>query len=107
MKVNPLPVEFTHMSGLADYKTIPPNDFSFDQSLNKLIEEEPIDFLDPETRGLIASIGIVKGQAFQPDGGCAGFLPRRSLSATPMRAPTPCSRAIPDIACTRTPAASG
>jgi hypothetical protein len=67
-KDNPPPAEFTNMSGLAEYKTIPPNDFSFYESLNNLIQEEPIDFLDPETRGLVASIGIVKGRPFQPDG---------------------------------------
>jgi hypothetical protein len=66
-KDNPPRVEFTNMSGLADYKTIPPNDFSFYEDLNALIQEEPIGFLDPETRGLIASIGIVKGQRFNPD----------------------------------------
>jgi hypothetical protein len=55
------------MSGLADYKTIPPNDFSFFESLNNLVQEEPIGWLDPETTGLLASIGIVKGQPFAPD----------------------------------------
>jgi len=67
-KDNPPAMEFSNMSGLADYQTIPPNDFSFYESLNNLIQEEPIDFLDPETRGLIAAIGIVKGQPFNPDG---------------------------------------
>ena len=66
-KDNPPKTEFTNMSGLAEYKTIPPNDFSFYESLNNLIQEEPLDFLDPETRGLIAAIGIVKGQPFNPD----------------------------------------
>ena len=66
-KANPPPVEFTNMSGLADYRTIPPNDFSFYESLNNLIQEEPIEFLDPETRGLISAIGIVKGKPFNPD----------------------------------------
>ena len=67
-KNNPPKMEFINMSGLAAYKTIPPNDFSFFESLDALIQEEPIDFLDPETRGLIAAIGIVKGQPFNPDG---------------------------------------
>ena len=66
-KDNPPKTMFTNMSGLAEYKTIPPNDFSFYESLNNLIQEEPLDFLDPETRGLIAAIGIVKGQPFDPD----------------------------------------
>ncbi len=66
-KDNPPKTEFTNMSGLADYKTIPPNDFSFYESLNKLIQEEPIGFLDPVTSGQIAAIGIVKGKPFNPD----------------------------------------
>jgi hypothetical protein len=66
-KENPPEMEFVNMSGLESYRTIPPNDFSFYESLNNLIQEEPIEFLDPETRGLIASIGIVKGQPFNPD----------------------------------------
>ena len=66
-KDNPPKTLFTNMSGLADYKTIPPNDFSFYESLDKLIQEEPIEFLDPVTRGQIAAIGIVKGKPFNPD----------------------------------------
>ena len=66
-KANPPKTEFINMSGLAEYKTIPPNDFSFYESLNKLIQEEPIGFLDPVTTGQIAAIGIVKGKPFNPD----------------------------------------
>ena len=50
-KDNPPKTVFTNMSGLAAYKTIPPNDFSFFESLDNLIQEEPLEFLDPETRG--------------------------------------------------------
>jgi hypothetical protein len=60
-------MEFKNMSNLAGYNTIMPNDFSFYESLNALIQEEPLDFIDPETRGQIASIGIVKGKSFKPD----------------------------------------
>jgi hypothetical protein len=66
-KSNPPKTEFTNMSGLADYKTIMPNDFGFFESLNKLVQEEPVGWLDPETTGLLAAIGIVKGQPFNPD----------------------------------------
>ena len=66
-KDNPPKTAFTNMSGLAEYKTIAPNDFSFYESLNNLIQEEPNDFLDPELSGQIAAIGIVKGKPFQPD----------------------------------------
>ena len=66
-KNNPPKMEFFNMTGREGYYTIPPNDFSFYESLNAIIQEEPIDFIDPETRGLIASIGIVKGKVFNPD----------------------------------------
>lgn len=32
-----------------------------------VIDKEPIDFIDPEMRGLIATIGIQKGKPFEPD----------------------------------------
>jgi hypothetical protein len=67
MKDDPPTMEFTNMSDLADYQTIPPNDFSFYESLDDLVQEEPIGWLDPETTGLLAAIGIVKGQPFNPD----------------------------------------
>jgi hypothetical protein len=66
MAENPPKAEFIDFSGLS-YNTISPNDFSFYEDLNQLIQKEPIDALDPETRGLVASIGIVKGKPFKPD----------------------------------------
>ena len=60
-------MQFINMTGREGYNTVPPNDFSFYEHLNMLIQEEPIDALDPETRGLIAAIGIVKGKPFNPD----------------------------------------
>ena len=71
---DPAPMEFTNLSGLADYQTIPPNDFSFYESLDNLVQEEPIGWLDPETTGLLASIGIVKGRPFSPDARMKGIL---------------------------------
>ena len=66
MAKNPPKTEFIDVSGIS-YNTISPNDFSFYEDLNELIQKEPIDALDPETRGLVASIGIVKGKPFNPD----------------------------------------
>ena len=63
---NPPKTEFVDVTGVS-YNTISPNDFGFFADLNRLIQKEPIDSLDPETRGLVASIGIVKGKPFQPD----------------------------------------
>ena len=49
------------------FNTIPPNDYTFFEKLNALVQEEPADVLDPELMGQIASIGIVKGKPFAPD----------------------------------------
>ena len=47
--------------------TIPPNDFSYFEMLNEIVQEEPAGTLDPELMGPIAAIGIVKGKQFVPD----------------------------------------
>ena len=47
--------------------TIPPNDFSYFELLNELVQQEPATALDPELMGPIAAIGIVKGKPFAPD----------------------------------------
>jgi hypothetical protein len=58
--------QILEVSGLP-FNTVHPNDFTYYDEINHLIQEEPADALDPETTGLIASIGIVKGQEFKPD----------------------------------------
>ena len=65
-KDNPPKTEFTNMTGKY-YNTIPPNDFSYFERVNEIVQREPISFIEPETRGLIAAIGIVKGKPFKPD----------------------------------------
>jgi hypothetical protein len=59
-------MEFISGSGKA-FNTIHSNDYSFYEHLNEVIQKEPLDMLDPETRGLFASIGIEKGKPFAPD----------------------------------------
>lgn len=63
---NPAPMEFINGSGKS-FNTIHDNDFNFYHHVNDVIQEEPIDMIDPETRGLLASIGIEKGEPFNPD----------------------------------------
>jgi len=63
---DPPKTEFINASG-KQYNTISPNDFSFYEDINQLIQEEPIDSLDPETRGILSAIGIIKGKPFNPD----------------------------------------
>jgi hypothetical protein len=47
--------------------TIPPNDFSYYEMLNDVVQREPATSLDPEMMGPVAGIGIVKGKPFAPD----------------------------------------
>ncbi|MFD0986101.1 DUF1254 domain-containing protein [Methyloligella solikamskensis] len=57
---------FHEGSGLA-INTIPPNDFSYYEMLDRLVQSEPATVLDPELMGPIAAIGIKKGEAFELD----------------------------------------
>ncbi|WP_160152542.1 DUF1254 domain-containing protein [Microbulbifer sp. ALW1] len=47
--------------------TVPPNDMSYYEMLNQIVQEEPATSLDPELMGPVAAIGIVKGKPFAPD----------------------------------------
>jgi len=65
-KDNPPTMEFIGVSGNA-FNTIHANNYTFYEHLNEVIQKEPLEMLDPETRGLFASIGMEKGKPFQPD----------------------------------------
>ncbi len=65
-KDNPAAMEFISGSG-KPLNTIHDNDFNFYKHVNDVIQEEPLAMIDAETRGLLASIGIEKGKAFNPD----------------------------------------
>jgi len=60
------PAKFIEGSGRV-MNTIPPNDFSYFETINDLVQREPADALDPEIMGSLAAIGIVKGKPFTPD----------------------------------------
>ncbi|MBM3092842.1 hypothetical protein GFB56_18830 [Ensifer sp. T173] len=47
--------------------TIPPNDFSYFEMINDLVQKEPAEALDPEIMGSLAALGIIKGKPFEPD----------------------------------------
>jgi hypothetical protein len=49
------------------FNTIAPNDESYWDLINEVIQAEPAGAGDPEILGLLASVGIVKGQPFAPD----------------------------------------
>jgi hypothetical protein len=59
-------MKFVSGSGKA-FNTIHPNNIEFYHHLDAIIQYEPINMLDAETRGLFASIGIQKGKKFEPD----------------------------------------
>jgi hypothetical protein len=63
---NPSPTGFVHVTGRA-FNTVHANDFHFFEEVDAVVQEEPIEALEPEARGLLAAIGIVKGQPFAPD----------------------------------------
>ena len=62
----PPPTVFHEGSGKV-MNTVPPNDWSYYEMLNEVVQEEPATSLDPELMGPIAAIGIVKGKPFAPD----------------------------------------
>lgn len=65
-KDNPPATEFINVSGQV-MNTVLPNDYSFFEKVHDLIQGEPDDYLGPEAKGMMAAIGIVKGQPFAPD----------------------------------------
>jgi hypothetical protein len=66
-KVTPPPPTVFHEGTGKVMNTIPPNDFSFYEMLNEVVQQEPAGSLDPELMGPIAAIGIIKGKPFAPD----------------------------------------
>ena len=62
----PPATNFVNVSGKA-FNTIHAMDASFFEEVNEVVQEEPADAIDPETLGLLASIGIEKGTPFAPD----------------------------------------
>ncbi|MFV0571056.1 MAG: hypothetical protein ACK5M1_01315 [Xanthomarina gelatinilytica] len=62
------------------FNTIHANDFDFYHELNDVIQREPVSFLDPELRGLFASIGIEKNKPFDPDAVAVGNATARAIT---------------------------
>jgi len=63
---NPPEMQFINGSGKV-FNTIHANTYPFFEELNEVIQREPVTLIDPELRGLAASIGIEKGKEFNPD----------------------------------------
>ena len=62
----PPETKFVNVSGKA-FNTTHAMDFSYWEEVNQVVQQEPSGAIDPETLGLLASIGIEKGKKFEPD----------------------------------------
>jgi hypothetical protein len=63
---NPPPNTFVNVSN-RDFSTVAPADYRFWELLDYVVQNEPVESLDPVTLGFFASIGIEKGKPFAPD----------------------------------------
>ena len=65
-KENPPKMNFVNVSGKY-HNTVHRMDYGYWEELDAQIQAEPIEGLDADIRGLLATIGIKKGQEFKPD----------------------------------------
>ena len=79
---NPPATSFVNLSGVK-FNTISANDFSFYEELDAVVQNEPADWVDPDTVGLYAAIGIRKGKPFAPDARMKKMLTESVAVATP------------------------
>jgi len=63
---NPLAMEFINGSK-KQFNTIHANNYHFFEELHAVIDREPIEMLEPQLRGLFATVGVQKGKPFAPD----------------------------------------
>lgn len=63
---NPPAMQFISGSGKS-INTIHANNYDFYHELDVVIQREPVDFIEPQLRGLFASVGIQKGKPFAPN----------------------------------------
>jgi hypothetical protein len=66
-RVAPPPETVFHEGSGKAINTVPPNDFSFFEMLNEVVQQEAATSLGLELMGPLAAIGIVKGKPFAPD----------------------------------------
>ncbi|HED19562.1 MAG TPA: DUF1254 domain-containing protein [Gammaproteobacteria bacterium] len=63
---NPPKMNFINGSGKF-FNSIHANDYHFFPEIDAVIQREPVTLIDPELRGMMASIGLQKGKKFAPD----------------------------------------
>lgn len=72
-KNNPPQMTFKNISGVFN-NTIHRMDYGIWEEVNEVVQAEPSDGMDAEILGLLAAIGIKKGQPFDPDERMKGIL---------------------------------
>jgi hypothetical protein len=65
--ITPPPATVFHEGSGKVMNTLPPNDWTYYEILNEVVQMEPATALDAELMGPLAAIGIVKGKPFAPD----------------------------------------
>jgi hypothetical protein len=65
--------KFVEGSG-KEFNTIAPNDYSYWELINEVVQAERAEAGDPEILGQLAAVGIVKGKPFKPDTRMKGIL---------------------------------
>ena len=66
-KIEPPPPTVFHEGSGKVMNTVPPNDWSYFELLDEVVQTEPATALDTELMGPIAAVGIIKGEKFAPD----------------------------------------
>ena len=77
------PMQYPDASGVPA-NLLPASDATAFDQLKALIESEGTNIADPDWRGMLASIGIIKGQPFNPDGTTRTMLDRAAKTAYKM-----------------------
>lgn len=77
----PPPNQFVDISG-SPLQTIHPSDFSFFETIDALVQEEPVESQDPELLGALAALGIEKGRRFEPDARMKAILEEAAMVAS-------------------------
>lgn len=73
-KISEPPATVFHEGTGVVMNTLPPNDWSYFELLNDVVQSEPATALDVELMGPLAALGIVKGQPFAPDERMKGIM---------------------------------
>ena len=76
-------MEFPDASGVP-IDMLPPRDSSAFDMLKRFVDDEYVDPADSDMRGMLAAIGIVKGEPFSPDSHARAILERAAKRASEM-----------------------